>query len=235
MAKSIHFRNIEDTVNAVKSTGYEAWSVWEQNLLLCKGIGTDDLQQFLDLLSDGGTNAIYTVKYYAKIADKDDIKNNTAHDGAFNFKMNGDGQEITQAQYGSIKHSNELQNRVSGIEAKIDLIAEALERDTDEVEEKPNRLGIIGEIMAHPSIAPIMPRLIESFLGALQPQQQPQRIPMPAIASVGNIPADNELQAAIDKLKTFDPKLSEHLTKLAIIAEQQPQTFKMILNSLDSF
>lgn len=238
MAESVHFRDLESAVAAVKNTGYEAWSVWEKNFLLCKGIGTDDLNAFLELLAESSTNAIYTVRYYAKIADKDDIKNNTPHDGAFKFRLNSDGQEVTQSQYGVIRHNNELASRVAGIESNQERILKILEEETIEDREKPNSLGVIGEILAHPAIQPmIQPFLSSLLLGtSMTPGQSQQRPAFMQPATVGNIPNDKELlESSLRVLQEQDPRYIEHIAKLANIAVTDPQTFKMILASLDGY
>lgn len=237
MAVSVQFKSKEATIQAFQNVEVEAWSVWQHKQLLFKGIGDQDLNAFLDMLCENSTNAIYTIKWYEDIHDKKAIKDNTPCDGSFNFKLNADTQEINQSQYGVIKHNNELASRVGAMESKFDLILEKLEGESEE-EEQPNRLGIIGDIIGHPAIAPMIPTFIAmltgtqypagNYKGHLQPMQNYQ-------ATVGNIPNETKLNDAIERLKLYDDKLADHLLKLAIIAETDRNTFAMVMQTLEAY
>lgn len=228
MSTSVQFRDKESALAAFNNVECEAWSVWQNKQLLFKGIGSGDLSAFLDMLSESSTNAVYTIRYYEEITEKKHIKNDTAFDGSFNFKLNSDGQEINGAQYSGIRNNNELLSRVNGLDTKFDMIMSKLEEE--EEEEEPNRLGIIGDIIGHPAIAPLIPQFISLLMGVKPGDNAPQYIP----ATVGNIP-DTKLNEAIERLKLFDDKLSDHLTKLANLAEKDPATFEMIMKSLEAY
>jgi len=228
MGASVQFKSKEGIMQAFQGVEVDAWSVWQHKQLLFKGIGDQDLSAFLDMLAENSTNAVYTVKWYEDITDKKQIKDNTPCDGSLNFKLNADGQEINQSQYGVVKYNNELVSRINGMEEKFNLLLDKFEGESEEPE---NKLGIIGDIIGHPSIAPLLPQLLSVVLG-INNQPQPQQY-TPAI--VGNVPEDKRLTEAIQRLKIYDSKLADHLMKLATIAETDPNTFAMVMQTLDNY
>lgn len=226
---SIQFGDKDSAIKAFENVDCPAWSVWQSKQLLFKGIGETDLDAFLEMLAAGSTNAIYTIRYYEGITDKKHIKNDTPFDGSFNFKLNADSQQINNSQYAVLANKNELLSRVNGLDQKFDAIMSKLEEEEEEEEEPTNRLGIIGEIIGHPAIAPLIPQVLSMMLGIKPGETAPQYIP----ATVGNIP-DTKMNEAIERLKLFDDRLADHLMKLANLAEKDPGTFKMIMQSLDA-
>lgn len=238
VGSSIQFRGKAAVIEAFENVDAKAFTIWQGKQYLFKGMGEEELEAFLNMLEQNSMNCIYTVKVYEDIADKKAIKSNTPDDGSFNFRLNADEQLITNNQYAASYNRNELISKIGALENKFDTVMAKLEEEPEE-DEQPNRLGIIGDIIAHPAIAPIIPQLAAMLMGMAQRQgqnfQQP-RVMQPG--TVGNIPSTNNspmLNDAIERLKLADSKLAEHLLKLANLAEKDPGTFAMFLQTLEAY
>lgn len=230
MAVSVQIKGKDKLLEAFDNIKVEAFSIWQGKQMLVKGFGMEELTALIEMFEDGATNAPYTIKWYEDITDKKQIKNNTPDDGSLNFRLNGEAQEITNAQYSAVHNRNELISKIGALENKFDTVLERL--DSEPEPEQENKLGFIGEILGHPSIAPLIPQFVSMLMGTGQ-SSQPARLPQ--VATLGNVPNDSAMTEAITKLKLYDSKLSEHLAKLAHLAEKEPATFTMIMNSLDSY
>lgn len=222
---SIQFKSIDTVLEAYERRKVPAWSLWQGSQFMFKYEGDDleqgasELQTILEALRES-TNAIYTLKVYEDVPGGR-IKDKTPHDGSFNFKLNADSQEISQQQYGSLRKYDKLEQEMQ--EIKQLLLAR------EEEEEPQNRLGIIGEILNDPGTSSIVvPLIMKAFgLGNLPPQQMPMRI--------NGIEQDEQqtLSEALRILKANDPKLAEHLMKLAKLSNESPDSFKFLLTTLD--
>lgn len=203
-----------------------------------KGTGSEELEGWLDLMLKGGqSKAGYTLVYYEGITDKSAVNNKTAFDGSFNFKLTNDPTE----SYKQLPYGNELTSKVTALEAKLDRL---LDDDGSDVEtESENRLGVIGEIIGHPAIAPFVPVLIEKIVSSVfgngqQPQPVTMSQPLRKVSGIGETVAAVKtdlslLDRSIDRLKIADPKLDIHLKKLADLAERDPNSFKYIVGVLE--
>lgn len=238
---TVQFRTAADVIAAfgrVKNAG--AWSLWDGSRFMFKGSGREELEAFLDLLNENGaSNAVYTLKYYEGPKKLETIKSKTDFDGSFNFRLNSDNMEVTNGAYKDFMQSHALTSRVNGLESKLDLLIETLAKDP---EPEPNRLGIVGEILEHPAIAPLLPGIINALVGpagklatGAGPAPRLSAIPAPAqVAGIGNVlEQDPRLAAAVGRLCTLDPNLAAHLDKLATLGERDPATFNYILTQLD--
>lgn len=246
---SVQFRSIADTVAAFERMSCEVWSLWDGKRFMFKGVGADELRGFLDLMdNNGSTNAAYILAYYDGLEDASTVNNKTAFDGSFSFRLNSDGTEITTGQYKRIHTDNELVSKVNALEHKLDAV---LERDDDEDSES-NSLGVIGQILGHPSIAPVLPLLVEKIVSsilspaAVQPVlSMPTQLPLRKVSGVDPVHAaahasavegvkDAVLQNAISRLQKADDKLALHLSKLADLSERDPNSFNYIVKMLES-
>jgi len=115
--------------------------------------------------------------------------------------------------------------------------------------EDENRLGVIGEILDHPAIRPVIPQLLQNVVSKIfaTPSQVRELPKMQAVSGVGTVATnqatDNqnitayqaaEIERAIERLIKADPKLSEHLTKLADMSERDPESFNLIISAFDA-
>lgn len=222
---SVHFKGIDNVLNAYEARKVAPWSLWQGTQFLFKYEGNDisegaqHLNEILDRLAES-SNAIYTLKVYEELPSGK-IKEKTPADGSFNFRLNVDSQEITNSQYGALRNQNAILERLERIEQRMN--------EDNEEEEPQNKLGLIGEILNDPGISQIIQPLIAKFfgLGTTTPQ-----MPMRSISGI-NDDAAATLKRAIEILQKADPDLPEHLTKLADLSKESPESFKFLLQTLD--
>lgn len=218
MGQSIQFHNLESTVNAFTNRGVDAFSISQAKQFMFKGVGLDELQNILNALKSGATNAVYTLKVYEGIEDDVNIKSNTPDDGSFNFRLNAPEMALTQSQFTSYKGNAELLERLEAIEEKL------------ETPEAVNSLGKIGDVLAHPVLAPLVPMLVEKIMSFIMSNPQPgnKQIAISGLSDNSEIQNGNIL-LIVDELKKYDPDLEKHLYKLLDLAKSKPDTFKQIM------
>ena len=231
---SIQIKGLDNVVAAYTNREVAPWSLWQGKQFMFKYEGEDinegasQLEQTLQMLAQS-SNAIYTLKVYEELGKGGKIKNNTPDDGSFNFKLNLDSQEITANQYSTMNNRNEVLQRLAAIEEK-------LSNDEEEEEEQPQDygLGMIGTILTHPTIQPIATQFMLGILSKILPAGSQPPANQPPAAAINGIDEDNVIEQAIETLQQHDDKLAEHLQKLAAMAEQNPQGFKFLLQTLDN-
>lgn len=230
MGNAIHFTGVPAVVQMFQSRDPEAaWAVVSAKMILHKGDGADELKSFLNMLKRQGSNASFTLQIYESV-EAAHIKSNTPNDGGFTFRLNKEDEGYT---------GNYLQDKIAELQKKLD------EREDAE----PSKLGVIGEILDHPTIQAVAPMLITRLLDALTgattaipavamagPDQSAEyeRVYAETMASINGVNDVSKMDAAINKLLAVDAKLSDHLEKLARIATEKPEQFRMLLSMLDN-
>jgi hypothetical protein len=232
---SVQCRDKESVVSAYENQGIDTWAIFfDSKNRYARGSSKEELEAALELLLQGASNSVYTLRVYDGVEVKE-LKTKTEPDFAINFRLNGENMPEAMSGKGTTRSQSFGIGRIQQmIEDKV------VKKMLEMMEDGPapeSKLGIVGEILDHPVIGSVFEKLALNFLSpgatatAQMPVLQPHR-PM-QMQAVGNIATDTELVKAIEKLKTFDPLLTEHLKKLAIIAENDPGTFKIIIGSLD--
>ncbi len=224
MAKAIQFRGIDNVLTAYDNVKVEAWSIWNDKQFLTKGIGKDTLETFLQALDEGQSKGMYTLRVYEEIDNVRDIKAKTDYDGSFNFILNEYGPGPAN------ERNSKILDRLGAIEQKL---------DGNEPEEEKETLGSIAMgLLKEPAQLAQMIDIGRALLG-LQPmygQQAYQQLPSINNA-IGATPTDNgeRIGKALIILEKNDPKLVEHLEKLAHISTTNKMTFKFLLTTLENF
>lgn len=208
---NVHFWGVENVLKAYDQRGVETWAVVQSKQMLNKGDNREDLATYLKTLWQDST-AVFTLNFYE--CDVDTVKPTTPNDGSFNFKLS-------------------LQNHNSGVGGNESLILSELNamklkfeqwenEDLEPEETEPDQWERIGALLEKPAII----GLINKLTG----------LNMQPTAKIGTIPGENEdlINKAIGILKIKDPRLGEHLMKLATMATDKPDNFKFLLSTLDS-
>lgn len=228
MAKAVQFRNRDQVEKAFSNLKIECWSIWNDKQLLTKGCGEDMLCEFLDLLENGSSQAIYTIRFYEDISDAKLIKEKTPADGSFNFIL----KELVNGSdyFREDNKKNRLFERLGAIEEK--LFAE------DEPEKETIGSVFMG-LLKEPAQLAQMIDIGRSLMGMKPIYDQPAYQQLPA-NTIGGIPATSEekihrVQMALETLERNDVDLLIHLEKLAKISETSKGMFKMLLTTLDNF
>lgn len=217
MGMTVQFNNKESVLKAYDSRNVEAWSLFQNKQFLFKGLGISELENVLTAISEGGTNAIYTLKVYEGIDNPELIKSKTDDDGSFNFRLNSDNQEMSASQLTSYRLINE---RLSKLEQEPEI-------DNEEIE--VNEKSIVGEILGNPAIAALIPILVEKFMKFLDSKPSvPNTLPQSNVIGAGN-PA-----MAIEKMKMIDPNFENHVEKLHKLASKNKPFYDSLICNLDS-
>ena len=210
---NVHFWGVENVLKAYDQRGVESWAVVQSKQLLNKGDNREDLATYLKTLWQDST-AVFTLNSYE--CDVDLVKPSTPNDGSFNFKLSlqnhgssvGSGDSLVLSEINALKLKFEQwENEDSALD-----------------ETEPDTWERISGLLEKPAII----GLINKFTG----------LNMQPVAKVGNVPPgennEREIETAIAVLKTKDPFLGKHLTKLATMATTNPTNFQFLLSTLDS-
>ena len=226
----------EKVIEMFSNRKIQAWAVWLGKQFLCTGYGVDELSSYLDMI-ENGTNACYTLKVYKGITDGDDIDEKTAAAGSFNFYPK---ERDVNASAGSIT-GNSVGRSIGAVQRVIEekiaqKIGEMLDADSKPERERKSKLGLLGEILDHEVLGSIFEKIALQWLspaGIITNAATAAVTPALQMRAVGNIASDTELIKALELLKLHDPKLTEHLTKLAKLAQADQNTFNILIGSID--
>lgn len=208
----------------------ETWGLFQSKQFLVSGEGTDELDEFLEKLEPGGSVAVYTLKMYSS-AKVEEIDEKTPCQGSINFKL-------TDPQGGGTGSTNDRLARIEGILAG--------EYEDEDDEDDPAEESLASIILGYLKD----PQKIATIIGAINDLKRGQ---VPAIpGAVGTVqdrrespaysqgpPESDEakihrLSSVLDRLEKADPRILDHLEKLADLAEKKPDFFKMLLMQLDN-
>ena len=133
----------------------------------------------------------------------------------------------------------ELMQEIKEENKALKLQNETLMQELDESDDDEPPKDIIGTIteliVTDPAKIPVIVQsiyaIIKMFTG--QTTQTGQPFAQPAPVAISGV-TENSLQSVIDELKQYDPRLTEHLQKLVLIAKNDPAGFKSLLGILDN-
>lgn len=227
MASSVHFYGTDNVVSAAENRNCPRWGIFNGRQFLFKYDGEDMaeslsmLEKILESLQASGTVAAYTIKFYE---EKVKIKDNTPYDGSFNFRL-VEEEEREQRRVMYSTQSKALEERMQRIE---ELLAPAGEEEDDEPE--PDTIGgvLMGLLKEPAKIEQLISGVRNIFGGVKHAGAIGSTPPMAATGS-----DEAKVQQAIQVLKLHDPKIADHLLKLAGIATDKPDAFKYLLTMLD--
>ena len=244
-SSSVQFRGVKQVVKAYEQNDMAPWSLWwSPRDLMAKYEGNSmqegeaQLQAALSLLSEGGSEATYTLKVYEALPKGTKINSATPYSGSFNFGLFNYNEENGASPYqkrqtavlGAIdERFQELQDKYLGkIIAKMD------EDDNREHDEPQGGvMGVIGSLLENPSIQQALIAKISGWLGLAMPQ-----LTHPAqVAGVdGQVQLSPDqyakLEEAVQILAACDPEIGDHMLGLAKIARDNPSKYKMALTFL---
>lgn len=234
--KSVQFKGLENVLRAFEYKNCEVWAVFDGRYLIHKGVGVEELREWLSMLASNGGNPVYTLKVYEDLQAADEVKERTECTGSFGFKLFDDAEIYKASPYS--KTDQELNERLKRIE-------ETISGFQDEAEPEPgneiNIGAIINDYLSNPhKLNTLLSGIKQLFSNGTQPA---------AVGSVGalpdfknqqtmqtNQPTENDLQRlsnALDVLGNIDAKLPEHLEKLAHLATTKPGMFATLINMLE--
>lgn len=232
MAVSCQFWGKDSVLKAFDLRGVDVWAIFQGKAMITKGDGAEDLSSFLDMLSGGYTQAIYTLKIYES-SDVSDVKDNTPSDGSFNFQLSDTGaMGAVSGPYGNA--NNLILQRLDKIEKQMkegwetETIGSAATKGLINLLQDPDGivrvLEVVGSILGRP--------IINRAAGTMPAADTP-------VKNAGNMGEKNSdevrrdrLVSALNILEKHDPDIIEHLEKLAILAQDKPFVFKQAIQML---
>lgn len=240
---SVQFYGKNAIINAAEQRNCPAWGIFINRNLFMKYEGEDlteslnMLDTHLDALAESGTQGVYTIKFFENDGNKKlKINEKTVCDGgSFNFKLIE--PEERQSNIVGYAKNNEL---LTTLLAKIQSLEDRLnEKEEEEEEEEPATLGsVIREISQNPeqvfnlinygrALLGMPLQQYNNAIGNVMPQQQQQQQ-----QTISNEEKLRRLTTALNTLEQHDPKLLEHLEKLAAMAENETGRFKFLISML---
>lgn len=219
----VQFKGIEAAVKAFEFKHIDTWAFFQgegaKKELFHKGEGSDELREFLTMLKKGGARGKYKLCVYQDL-EPAEVKAVTPHDGCFYFSLHTD-----EDYYGS----NDVLTRIHSLEEKVN----GTDQDDDD-DDDDNPLGIVGRILEHDAIAPFAPQLISKLIDGIFSPKTPAIMAHQQYEQAGAVNGiPRTVESAVDRLRQKDPKLADHLHKLADIAEKNPGQFQFLLSTLE--
>lgn len=226
-SSSVQFYGPDAVLMAAENRNVPNWAIFQGKQFLFKyeGGNMDESLQYLEsiLSSLQVSAAVYTICFYE---DAEKIKQNTPHDGSFNFKTISESEK-EQRQQAYQNHSSAIMQKLDAIETRLSIIEE---EDSEEEEEETGGInGIIAGLLNDPDKILQLINVGKSLLGigsATRP------------TAVAGVPVNDEtekINQAIESLKQSDPDFANHIDKLATIAKEQPKFFNQLIKMLESF
>ncbi len=247
-AIGIQYYGVDAVLDAAKNFRCAAWAIFIRSSLFMK-FEDDDLnaslsflEQALISLEPGGTDAIYTIKFFEPAENGKVLKINeksVCTAGGFTFKLTDPAQREQRA-LGYAVQSNHVLNQVNERIDKLEkMFIKLMEQ---EPEPEPETVGtVLIDALKNPEQLMHLINAGKMLLG-FPIQEQP---PVHAIGNVNSTAGVQQqqqeyseelilrLQTAVSTLEKNDPKLVEHLEKLAVMSETDKGTFSFLLSMLD--
>lgn len=217
-------------LSAFNKFDYEFWGLYEGKTPKIFGQGGDALAEWLELFSQSQSTATYTLRIYDTDALPTSQTGNLDYVASLNFKL----VDLYEG-HGIAGYNSKLAQRIEGLEKKL-----SAAEDDDDGEDlndvlmgwlnNPEKLGMVvgafRQLVGGGSPAPVVAGNV--------PQQTISGIN--TNNSTGGITQDDEtklqrLSVALDKLEKKDPKLIEHLEKLATL---DTFIFNAVIQKLDA-
>lgn len=239
---TVQFFGVDQVMEAAENLNCPAWAIFISRALFTKYEGSEMaeslqlLQKNLDALSRPGSTAIYTLKFFEAEPGKTiKINERTVCDGgSFNFKL----VEPEEREARLIGNSSQY-GIIAEMRKEIELLKKQKEEAEALIDDEPETIGtLLIDLIKKPHELAQLVNIGRSLMG-LQPQY------IAAIGSTGSHKAipenvteskENDLQrlgVAIDTLEKSDPRLVDHLEKLAKMATDNPDQFNATVGMLD--
>ena len=229
-SKAVQFRDVDSVVQMYINMKVPAFGVKQNSALNFKYQGDDleeggqQLRNFLDMLQDSESAAIYTLAIYEQPGDR--ITEKTPVDLSWNFRLRDApagmaGMEMYGGGYGAMMNEiRQLKGQVAALQTKKE-------------EEPENKLGLIGEIMEMDAMAPIMMAVGNRIADLLAPPAK-----VGELKRVSGIPGllkpwkeDEVITDALDRLSKKVDDLPAILQKLADMADNSPTKFSWYIKA----
>jgi hypothetical protein len=252
-SNTVAFRGAGQVVDAYKANDIAPWAIVTglgkvQDVMFAyeeddiEG-GAVMLEQCLKRMKAGSSSASYSLRTY-KLKGVQEIESNTAWCRSFPFKLyNEEEEDYSPFEAGRRHYRQEADEKIQALQEQIDLMKKQQEEQEEEDDKPEGIAGVVHGLLNDPTMKPIIMQAIAGIVSKIIPMP----MGMPAkVAGVGNGTTDalqsvletgqpEKVQKAINILCSQDPKLGDHLLKLADISLRNPGQFNMLLGMLANF
>lgn len=258
---AVQFYGKAKAIKAYEDADVPAFGLFSGKQLLFKYTGdsvqegAELLEGFLSRLDDSSATLTLKIFECETVGDKGKlpvrIKSSTECDGSFNFKL--DPEEEYEQKYGG-RGSGRLAQVLAGFEERMKRLEEPEDEEEDEEESLGDAIhGAIKEALIGAIRDPGKPNLITSLLGSfgVAIPQTPTVRQVGALAKQATQPeetnASNEnppdftdeatlirIGSAVETMARHDPRIVDHLEKLAQIANENPKKFRGLVQILET-
>lgn len=198
----------------------DTWALYQGKQFIVGGKGAGSLDGWLTGFDQAGTTATYMLRVY----DGDEIP--TSGTGSIDyiacipFKIvdQYQGQGIAGHNIGLMKRIGDLEEQLKGKDEPGEDLSSVLMGWLEDPVKLNQVAGAFRTIFGGSSPVPTIAGPVQAISGVNAPAEDPV----------------TRLAAAIDKLEKKDPKLVEHIEKLAKLAESDPVTFQFVIGKLDA-
>jgi hypothetical protein len=252
-SNTVAFRGVVQVVEAYRANDIAPWAIVTglgkvQDVMFAFEdddieAGATMLDQCLKRMKAGSSSASYSLRTY-KLKGGQEIESNTAWCRSFPFKLyNEDEDDYSPFEAGRRHSSRQADEKIQALQEQIDLMKKQQEEQDDEDERPEGIAGVVHGIFNDPTMKPIIMQAIAGLVSKIIPMP----MGMPAqVAGVGNGTAEalqsvleagqpEKVQRAVNILCSQDPKLGDHLLKLADISLSNPGQFNMLIGMLSNF
>ena len=244
-SKSVQFRSAEQVLEAYESRNVAAFAIWQGKQFLFKYEG-DSLEEgagllskWVEMLESNESSAIYTVCVYEELPANGKIKDNTPYDGSFNFRLqNTPSGYLPPQQYVNYQqHGGNLKVLLDKLQAQQTQIEHLQQQLNEPEEEEENSLGMVGKLLEHPVLGPVISPLLEKLANGIAEKIVGNDEPaanLRRVSGIGDSEADQRILNALQQLEKNVTDLPAVLEKLALLSEKRPAQFRLYLGMLTS-
>lgn len=208
--------------------GADSWALYQGKQFIVGGVGVEALDEWLTDFDKAGSTATYILRVYDTDSVPTSSTANADYSACFNFKL-ADAYE----GYGIAGHSSKLMDRIGALEKQL--------KERDEGDDSNDLNSIIMGWLNDPVKLGHVAGAIRQMIGGGGSGGivQPAMIAAGPLQAVGATEQSSDaklarIAAALDSLEKRDPKLIEHLEKLAHLAETEGLLFKAVISKLDA-
>jgi hypothetical protein len=233
---SAHFYGVPSVIAQYEGYDLPTWGVFQNKHFLRAGDNAEDLRKYLESLGD--SVALYSLCLYD--TDPENVRKNTEYHYSFAFKLAENGAYAGGVRMAGGYGGDIVMQKIQGIMSeRVGKILED-EMSGKKKDSKPSILDELVDLLHDPDrLVTIIAGVKNIFSsGPLPAGISGVEAPMRRAGTIQQptMPTENDLvrlQNAINILEQRDPKLVEHLEKLAKLAEDEPMLFKGVIGKLD--
>lgn len=215
----------EAVLKRFEASDCDAWALYQGKQFIVGGAGNDELTEWLESFEASGTTATYMIRFYQGEKPTSST-GNCDYVACMSFKLHDAYEGM-----GIAGHNSNLMQRLGNIEKQLKKQEE--ESDDDDVDLNSVIMGWLTDPAKLQQVAGAI-RMFTGGSAAIEPASAVQSIgavrPTAEVDQEANL---TRIATALDILGAKDPRITEHLEKLAKLAQTDPDLFKSVVSKLD--